>query len=239
MRVFYRRKSKFAKRETRNSKLELILLFRPRERSVTLSGMKVLRWITRGLARTDDQTKALQELWPILSEAHALLNTQDYDNAREVLLQAIKFRDRLHDAKTIDWILTSLGSTWLFQEKFEEQIAFFSDYVGCHPNDCAAYRDRAVALWYSGKLREAVEDYSRAIELGPTDVQSRSGRGQVLAELGENDKAVDDLDIALCCGGSTTPRRQLGRMEQAHGSVHTERPCCRGGRLGANSGSDG
>lgn len=159
--------------------------------------MKLLRWITGPLDRTDDQAKVLRELWPTLNEAHALLKKESYDRAREVLLRAVKLRDRVQDAKTIDWILTSLASTWLFQDRFEEQIAFFSDYISRHPHDCAAYRNRAEALWYSGKLREAVEDYSRAVKLEPTDLQSRSGRGQVLAELRENEEAIKDLDIAL------------------------------------------
>jgi tetratricopeptide (TPR) repeat protein len=159
--------------------------------------VKLLRWITNPLARTDDQTKALWELRPTINEAHSLLAAQNYEKAREVLLPAVKLRDRVQDGKTIDWILTSLASTWLFQDRFEEQIAFFADYISHHPNDCAAYRERAAALWYSGKLREAVEDYSHAIKLEPTDLQSRSGRGQVLAELRENEEAIEDLDIAL------------------------------------------
>ena len=52
-------------------------------------------------------------------------------------------------------------------------------------------------LSYSGQLREAVETYSHAIELEPTDLLSRSGHGQLLADLDETDKAIEDLDVAL------------------------------------------
>lgn len=159
--------------------------------------MKILRRITNALARSDGQAKARIEIQSVLNEARALIYAEEYQRAREILLRAVKFRERLQDAKTIDWILRSLACTWIFQDRFEEQVAFFSDYVQRYPNDCAAYENRAAALWYSGRLREALEDYSRAIELKPTDLQSRSGRGQVFAELGESDKAIEDLDIAL------------------------------------------
>lgn len=159
--------------------------------------MKLLDWIRKGATDSDSKAKAVQEVGPILQKAYALLKQRDYEAAREVLLPLLEFRDRIIDRPTIDWVLTSLASTWLFQERFEELIAFLSDYIRSHPSDCAAYFERAAGYWYAGHLQEAVHDYSRAIELDPADLQSRSGRGQVLAELGESDKAIEDLDIAL------------------------------------------
>ncbi len=159
--------------------------------------MKILKWIRNALSESDSKAKAVREVRSIIEKAHELLSKQDYEDARQVLLSALRLRDRLVDRKTINWILASLGSTWLFQERFDEQIAFFSEYIVSYPLDCAAYRQRAEALWYSGQLRKAIEDYSRAIELEPTDLESRSGRGQVLAEIGENDRGMEDLEMAL------------------------------------------
>jgi tetratricopeptide (TPR) repeat protein len=91
----------------------------------------------------------------------------------------------------------SLGSTWALTEKYEDAIAFFSEYLTRYPEDSAAYCGRAESLWCAGRLQEAIRDYSRALELKPSDIPSLSGRGQVLAEVGENGRAVEDLNLAL------------------------------------------
>lgn len=46
-------------------------------------------------------------------------------------------------------------------------------------------------------MDDAIRDYSRAIELDAADILSRSGRGQVLAELGDSAAAMQDLEVAL------------------------------------------
>lgn len=153
--------------------------------------------VSRALFGSDHESQPISELYEMLNEAHAKLKVEDYSGAREILLKAAQFRPRIKDAPTTDWILGSLERTWLFQEQFDQQIEFFSNYVKRFPQDVSAYRARAAALWYSGRLNEAANDYSHAIDLNPLDILSRSARGQVLAELGENSKAMDDLNMAL------------------------------------------
>jgi tetratricopeptide (TPR) repeat protein len=46
-------------------------------------------------------------------------------------------------------------------------------------------------------MQEALHDYSHALDLNPRDPVSLSGRGQVLAEVGESEKAIEDLNLAL------------------------------------------
>jgi len=117
------------------------------------------------------------------------MRLEEYGKARAPLLEAIGFRDSVNEPETISYILMSLGSMWALTEKYEDAIAFFSDYLTRHPEDSAAYCGRAEALWYAGRLQEAIRDYSRALELKPSDIPSLSGRGQVLAEVGENGRA--------------------------------------------------
>ena len=141
--------------------------------------------------------KSMPDLNRLLSEAYTLLKSKDYSKAREILLRAVAFRGRVSDAATIKWILESLEATWLLQDLYEEQIKFFSDHITCFPGDVAAYSGRAAGHWYSAQLHDAVRDYTRALELDPTDILSRSGRGQVLAELGESARGMEDLDATL------------------------------------------
>jgi len=97
----------------------------------------------------------------------------------------------------IDYILTSLCWTWLVQEQYDEAISFFNKDITKYSGDWAAYCERAAALWYSGRFQESIQDYSRALELKSNNIQSLSGRGQVFAEIGQYQKAIDDLDLAL------------------------------------------
>jgi len=110
--------------------------------------MNLWRRIVDQLSHGPNQADVLRKIQPMLQEAHALVNGEEYEKGRQILLGALEFRDQLHDAKTIDWILTTLASTWLFQDRSKEQIAFFSEYLRRYPRDCAAYRERATGLWY-------------------------------------------------------------------------------------------
>lgn len=159
--------------------------------------MKLLKWITGSSLGGNPELETLRSIRPLLLEAHGLIKAEEHGKSREILLRALEVRDHINSAETVDWMLTSLASTWISQEKFDDQAGFFSDYINRHPGDASAYCCRAMALWYSGRLKEAAEDYSRAIELQPADLLSRSGRGQVLAELGDQHAATRDLEMAL------------------------------------------
>lgn len=158
--------------------------------------MKAWDQLVAKLFGRHDQTASMQDLGLMMKEGHELLLAEEYEKAQPIYLKMAEFRESLHDGAVIEFILTGLAATWLLRNRFDEQITFFSQYLHRYPKDCAAYCERAGALWYSGRLGDAIGDYNRAIELQPTHLLSRSGRGQVLAELGESAKAMDDLDIA-------------------------------------------
>jgi len=117
-----------------------------------------------------------------LNEAYIPIKSKEYKKARRIL----DSRESIKDPAIRGWIFDSLAVTWLVQEQFSEQIRFSSDYLNRYPDDCLGYRARAEAFWYEDRLSDAICDYSRAIELNATDILSRSGRGQVLAELGRH-----------------------------------------------------
>ncbi len=159
--------------------------------------MKFLRWIGAWLSPQVRKAESPNGVYQLLQEAHAHMRLEEYDKARTSLLKAIASRDNINEPETISYILMSLGSTWLLTEHYEDGIAFFSEYLTRYPEDSGAYGGRAEVLWYTGRLQEAIRDYSRALELKPGDILSLCGRGQVLAEVGENGRAVEDLNLAL------------------------------------------
>jgi tetratricopeptide (TPR) repeat protein len=157
--------------------------------------MKFLRWI--GAQSGIGGVNSLNRMRQLVLEAHPHLRAEEYDKARAVFLEALKFRARVNDSATIHSLLTSLEATWPFTQKYDDAIAFFAEYVRVYSGDSAAYAARADALWYSGRLHETLDDYCRAVELNPGDPLSLSGRGQVLAEIGESERAMEDLHRAL------------------------------------------
>jgi len=96
------------------------------------------------------QTATMTDLGLMMKEGHELLKAEEYEKAQRIYLRMAEFRERLLDEATIEWILTGLAATWLLRNRFDEQIAFFSEYLHRYPNDCAAYCERAGALWYCG-----------------------------------------------------------------------------------------
>jgi tetratricopeptide (TPR) repeat protein len=134
--------------------------------------MKFLQWIAARFSPRGNN------VYQLINESHVCLQLQNYDKARALLLRAIGSRDHIKDMATISCILSALEATWLFTERYEDQIAFFSQYVNRYPADSAGYRGRAAALWYEGQLQNAIRDYSCALELNPSDILSLSGRAR-------------------------------------------------------------
>lgn len=159
--------------------------------------MKFPKLFTKKLSRPGTEADSTSIVYQLIHEAHGHLLSEQCEKARAPLLRAIEFRDRIKERAAIDYVLTSLDATWLFTERYEDGITFFSGHISRYPQDAAAFGGRASALWYTGRLDDAVRDYSRALELKSSDIVSLSGRGQVLAELGESDRAMEDLNLAL------------------------------------------
>ena len=133
----------------------------------------------------------------IVEAAIALLQSGNDSEARKVLLRALECKGKLQDPKCLEWILGWHSVTWERTEEYTEWSKFFSQFIAEHPGHAFAYHLRGQAFWYGGKLQEAVADYSQAIELNPSDVSAFLGRGQVLVELGDFDRSVEDLNRGL------------------------------------------
>jgi tetratricopeptide (TPR) repeat protein len=159
--------------------------------------MKLLRWLGEKLSPQRENVESPRNVPDLLQEAHALLVLQKYDEARAPLLKAIQFGDSINEPETINYILTSLGLTWILTERYEDGIAFYSEHISSHPKDPASYRERASLFWYNGQLEDAIRDYSQALELKPGDILSLSGRGQTFAEADDYVRAMPDLNLAL------------------------------------------
>lgn len=114
-------------------------------------------------------------------------------------------------------------------ERFDDAVAAATEVLELDPENEAAYRVRAGSYWYSEQFVEAVQDYSALMETQEkSDAATLNGRGQVYAEMGEFDLALEDLQtsvelarksggevLAYCLNGLGKALIGLGRLEEA------------------------
>jgi tetratricopeptide (TPR) repeat protein len=86
------------------------------------------------------------------------------------------------------------------QEQYARAIASATEALEYDGQCAAAYHIRAAAHWYCEQHVEAIEDFTRLLELCPESFAALSGRGQVYAEMGEFELALADLDRSIQVG---------------------------------------
>ena len=72
----------------------------------------------------------------------------------------------------------------------------FSRAVAIDPNLAEAYTGRGDIYRERGEIQQAIEEFTRSINLHPT-VDGHFQRGELYEKLGEHQKAVDDFDRAI------------------------------------------
>jgi tetratricopeptide (TPR) repeat protein len=159
--------------------------------------VKALPRILQKASPGSSEVSSLHRMRKLCTAGHAEIVAERYDEARVHFIEALNLRFYVHDPVMIDYALFSLGSTWLLTDRYREGIVLLSRYIAQSKADPGAYRERAGLFWYSGKLEAALADYSIALKDRPKDIASLSSRGQILAELGRHEEALENLDIAL------------------------------------------
>ncbi len=157
--------------------------------------MGFLSWL-RELLHRNTRNKSAPGVVKARGElAYSYIQQGNYVAARELVSKALDQRDEIRDVATLNWLLELLAWTWTATDQHRQKTEFFSQYLSRYPKDVRAYTLRAGALWYSGELEQAVDDYSTALKLDSNEILARMGRGQVYAECGEYGRAIDDLDF--------------------------------------------
>ena len=82
-------------------------------------------------------------------------------------------------------------------EAYDDAIERAEEALKADEECLPALLQRAASRWYGNQFVEAVEDYTRALEISGPDASHLNARGQIYAELGEYDLALADLDQAL------------------------------------------
>jgi tetratricopeptide (TPR) repeat protein len=150
----------------------------------------------------------------------------EHDKATEDFAEATRLDPDSAEAYSIQKLLVE--AAWHHRnQEFDKAIDKSTEAIELSPVSSAAYSVRAAANWYSGRHVEAVDDYTRLIEMPEEAKEALGSRGQVFAEMGEFEAALADLNLVLDAGRSTGVTRAyalsgralalagLGRMDEA------------------------
>ena len=134
----------------------------------------------------------------------------DEEKAEEDFREAVQLDPGSAEGYTLQRLLVEAGFHYK-REDYLQTIARATEAIDLEPNCTPAYELRAVAHWCMERLVEAVDDYNMVLELDEDSLTALSGRGQVYAEMGEFEQALEDLNraVELCSQGGPPHVRAL------------------------------
>jgi tetratricopeptide (TPR) repeat protein len=102
--------------------------------------------------------------------------------------------ETLRDARAVAGLLAAVGQTLLSQERYGQAVECLHAAVGRIPNDLTVQTELAWALWHAGQQRAAVAVLTGVLAIDGEAEDARRARGEILADLGDAEDALRDLD---------------------------------------------
>jgi tetratricopeptide (TPR) repeat protein len=108
---------------------------------------------------------------------------------------AARLYEAMHDTQAAASQLAAVGQTLVAQDRLQEAVDELRSAIDRMPGDAVMQTDLALALWRLGESRAAVSVLTTFLLRvdGGNSVALRA-RGEILADLGEADQAISDLD---------------------------------------------
>jgi len=127
-----------------------------------------------------------------------LLSEERYEDALQVYGKGLEAAQQSGNLQEWADTLAAMGELFHSLERYGEAVQCFTDYVELadEPNDLLGYEGRAYAYYYDEQYREAVADFTAILDRDPTFHNARFGRAQALAQMGEYEVALADLERA-------------------------------------------
>jgi len=163
------------------------------------------------------------------SRAAAWVQLGEQEKATQDFQEAVHLDPGHAEVYAIQRLLTE-ASFHHAREDFQQAIARATEAIDAEPACGPAYALRAAAYWYTELRVEALDDYNKLLEIeeSPSFV-ALNGRGQVYAEMGEFQSALEDLNraidlesqgvppraLAYAASGRALAKAGLGRFEEA------------------------
>lgn len=120
------------------------------------------------------------------------LNKKKYDTATKLMEYAIKYNEEIPQNKLDD--LRKKWSGLLLERKYDEALAYIDICILLNPKDEKSYAGKGLTLQRLNKNTEALEFYTKAINLNDNYTGVYIQRGNFYLSMKEYDKALADFD---------------------------------------------
>jgi tetratricopeptide (TPR) repeat protein len=133
------------------------------------------------------------------AEAESLLGNVEHARQRPDMAEA-RYRhaaalfEALQDTSAVAGLLAAIGQTLLAQGQVAEGVKQMEAAIRRIPNDLTVQTELGRALWFQGKTAAAVAVLTGVLTVDAQAPAALRARGEILAELGEAEKALRDLD---------------------------------------------
>lgn len=97
---------------------------------------------------------------------------------------------------TVAIVLVLTGLSWRHAQTFRDKIAFWSQNIAINDQAWGAYFNRGIAFGENGDYAQAVQDYTRCIELRPAYAEAYYSRSLAYYIVGNYPLALDDANKA-------------------------------------------
>jgi tetratricopeptide (TPR) repeat protein len=94
-------------------------------------------------------------------------------------------------------MLSTLADLHFAEGDYAEAVDLNRQAVERMPGDASALTGLAYAEWYAGSPADGEAIFDQVLRWDPTTVLALAGRGQIRADLGRYEQALEDLDQAL------------------------------------------
>lgn len=130
----------------------------------------------------------------LLEKANAYMSLKQYSDYIDALKKVSEI-----DNSNVE-IHKNIAAAYAIQQDWPNAIVYYSNAINLNPNEASFYEDRAFAN-YSLKtpegLQNALNDYTKAEELGVKTTKLYQYRATINGQLGKFDAAVKDYDSYL------------------------------------------
>ena len=126
-------------------------------------------------------------------------NLGNFDNAVSIYTKIISFKPRLPDS-VLSVIFKHRGMAYFAQSHYDKALGDFKMSVKCDPKCALSIYYTGIVYSMQGKEKDAVENFSRALEIDSFQSHVYYRRAIALYNLGEYAMAMRDLDSAASLG---------------------------------------
>jgi tetratricopeptide (TPR) repeat protein len=166
------------------------------------SAVQVLKRVATG---SNDQ-RDRRDAWRLL--ATVAYESREYDGAEVAFDMALRNVDNMRRGGKLAMAIDRYARLLTEDEEYERALAVVSKALTVFIEGRWLWRRYGCVKWYAGELLDAYSALTMALDLGYPASRVFHARGQVLAELGQYDAAIAELNEALRVPRSSVSRAQ-------------------------------